>query len=76
MDDGSIDVKRAAREAAYAMPLSEINRLVATSRCVKPASCVLVRSTSMRRCGSSNGCSLEPRLHRQLPFDVGEPIDE
>src|SRR6185312_9861055 len=25
MDDGSIDVKRAAREAAYAMPLSEIN---------------------------------------------------
>jgi cytochrome P450 len=25
MDDGSIDVKRAARDAAYAMPLSEIN---------------------------------------------------
>jgi cytochrome P450 len=25
MDDGSIDVKRAAREAAYSMPLSEIN---------------------------------------------------
>jgi cytochrome P450 len=25
MDDGSIDVKRAAREAAYAMPLAEIN---------------------------------------------------
>src|SRR6202043_1870935 len=25
MDDGSIDVKRAAREAAYGMPLSEIN---------------------------------------------------
>jgi cytochrome P450 len=25
MDDGSIDVKRAAREAVYAMPLSEIN---------------------------------------------------
>jgi hypothetical protein len=25
MDDGSIDVKRAAREAAYAMPLADIN---------------------------------------------------
>ena len=25
MDDGSIDVRRAARDAAYAMPLSEIN---------------------------------------------------
>ena len=25
MDDGSIDVKRAARDAVYAMPLSEIN---------------------------------------------------
>ncbi|MGZ5986653.1 MAG: cytochrome P450, partial [Caulobacteraceae bacterium] len=25
MDDGSIDVKRAAREAVYAMPLADIN---------------------------------------------------
>ena len=40
----------------WKLPLSEISRLFAMSRWVKPACCALVRSTSTCRCGSSKGC--------------------